>query len=396
MGIPKFYGTWLKSKGYPNVLLRSVPRAVTGLYIDANGIIHTSAAKIYGYSSDTTPEYLKLVTESAKKNPQALEYDLFTLIIHTIVNLVNQVTGGTSLETLVIAIDGVAPLAKIQQQRQRRYRSAETPRSFLFDTNSITPGTEFMMRLSTYIKRWFSLNPTAINAEKIIYSSHMTPGEGEHKIIDFMRFGTVQQSTGAHIFYGLDADLIMLALVAPFNNIYLMREDIRDIVSIDNLKIALQTDLESETALSDFIVMMTLLGNDFLPACPSLHDMVYSLDLMFRVYRSINLPLTTIPSSSNPIGAINWPHLASFIATLSQFENTLLEYESNKSFKYPSRMLTVSTTIIQSFTGPTRRQFDPELFRSAWYTNELGPKTDPTLLMQLNRIRIHFQFLLRE
>ena len=62
-----------------------------------------------------------------------------------------------------MAIDGVAPRAKMNQQRSRRFRTAldaekamekavkeglEMPKDPPFDSNCITPGTEFMARLT--------------------------------------------------------------------------------------------------------------------------------------------------------------------------------------------------------------------------------------------------------
>ena len=67
-----------------------------------------------------------------------------------------------------MAIDGVAPRAKLNQQRSRRFRSAKDlaeatkdldlssqdggKGSTVFDSNCITPGTEFMARVSDTIK----------------------------------------------------------------------------------------------------------------------------------------------------------------------------------------------------------------------------------------------------
>ena len=68
---------------------------------------------------------------------------------------------------LYMALDGVAPRAKMNQQRQRRFRAAADAAVVLeearrrgevvgdllpFDSNQITPGTEFMKKLSDNLK----------------------------------------------------------------------------------------------------------------------------------------------------------------------------------------------------------------------------------------------------
>ena len=66
---------------------------------------------------------------------------------------------------------GVAPRAKMNQQRSRRFRSSKErevlisdyvakegklPDEESFDSNCITPGTEFMYRLGIAFRRWIA------------------------------------------------------------------------------------------------------------------------------------------------------------------------------------------------------------------------------------------------
>lgn len=168
-------------------------------------------------------------------------------------------------KVLYLAIDGVAPRAKMNQQRSRRFRSAKeaetsasealaranymstTPSTATsdinrFDSNCITPGTDFMLKLTFAIQKWVAYKQTTdafwMNGADVIISGPDVPGEGEHKVMDFIRETRQAVETGVateqqqhywqphytHILYGLDADLIMLGLVTHEPNFMLLRE----------------------------------------------------------------------------------------------------------------------------------------------------------------------------
>lgn len=146
-----------------------------------------------------------------------------------------------------MAIDGVAPRAKMNQQRGRRFRSAHTaaeqmkeavnrgeilPSEDRFDSNCITPGTEFMARLQNELEYFVTekiTNDVLWSKVQVILSGHQVPGEGEHKIMDYIRF--MKSCPGynpntRHCLYGLDADLIMLGLCTHEPYFSLLREEV--------------------------------------------------------------------------------------------------------------------------------------------------------------------------
>jgi len=381
MGIPYFY-RFIRNKDYKGVLRRGVPKYVSSFMLDFNGIIHKVAQIVYAYGEGNDPQRRKLVEQA---DPQILEAEFYQALATKLSEIIFQVN---PQDILVIAVDGVAPQAKMSQQRQRRFKSAiERSQNSVFDSNSITPGTDFMMRLDNFIQRWL-VSASKILPPKTIYSSHMVQGEGEHKVLSLIREGQIK-GDGAHVIYGMDADLIMLSMLAPLDHIFLMREDIRDVIDIDNLKYALSQEIGTRTAIPDYVLMTFMIGNDFLPHMPAFDDMEEAIDTMIRVYKMLGRPLTISKTKE-----IDWDSFVLFLAEMAKEEHRLLELESHKDYKYPSRMMNASisrtqkksdggameltSTKIEIFT-----KFDPNIFRGAWYQNAFEPKGDKAVFEKL-------------
>lgn len=377
MGIPFLY-RWLRDKEYKGVLRRSVPRNVSSFSLDANGIIHNCAQIVYAYGEGNNPTRRKLL-ETA--DPNIIEAEFHKAVAIKLQSIMSQVQ---PKEILVIAIDGVAPQGKITQQRQRRFRSAmDSSDTTGFSSNAITPGTDFMIRLDNFLQRWIATYRDSL-PPKVIYSSHMVPGEGEHKIMDLMRSGEIS-GDGAHVLYGMDADLIMLSMIAPLDNISLMREDINDVLDINSLKSAIQEELKLPTALHDFVVMMFTIGNDFLPHMPSLESLSEAVKILTETYIKTGVSLVTDTD-------LDWGGVSKFLTNLALEEPALLKAEAIRDVKYPSRMLKAASKrtekireggvmkIGQKITYETT--FDYNVFRGAWYQNALVPKGQNLGLIQ--------------
>ena len=178
-----------------------------------------------------------------------------------------------------ICIDGVVPMAKIRQQRLRRFKSvwlaaaereAGLRKGDSWDSNAITPGTSFMEALAIGLQ--------GLGRDWII-SGASEPGEGEQKLMAAAR---ATDLTGKAVaVYGLDADLILLSLKAtteqPVKSWHLLREGIEfnaggnapPFATLD-IGALLQTLLPTDQAsaidyINEYICGMSFLGNDFLP-----------------------------------------------------------------------------------------------------------------------------------
>lgn len=162
MGVPRFF-RWI-SERYPKC--NSVITDLTlmpvfdNLYLDMNGIIHQCS-----HPDDNAP------------SPS--ERDMLLSIFAYIDRIVKQIV--RPQKVLYIAVDGVAPRAKLNQQRSRRFAAAKEASSSGggeedvdgFDRNCITPGTSFMARIGDKLRgfiRWKIGQDPAWSHLKVVYS----------------------------------------------------------------------------------------------------------------------------------------------------------------------------------------------------------------------------------
>lgn len=302
MGIPRFYKyiTDNFDVSRHTSFKRGHEGTVDNLYLDANGILHNCAREIY------FPKQLKRLakplpgTKKTLKKPQ--DKKVFKAITDYMVQLFDFVE---PQHLFYIAIDGPAPIAKQTQQRQRRYKAAQEKSDdelATFDTTAITPGTKWMYDLSQYIHK-FILDKKKSDSKwadcQIIFSGPDVPGEGEHKIVQYIR-DLPNREALTHCMYGLDADLFMLGLSTHCPKFYLLREDQFNQVWDDTL--FYQVDIGKlrremfemwgvgdniNSLIDDFIFCCFLIGNDFLHALPPCHKLEDSIDFIMGVRKQV-------------------------------------------------------------------------------------------------------------
>jgi len=322
MGVPTFFTHIVKN--YPNIIKKYVNNIlkVDNLYLDCNSIIYDA--------------YSKMVTD---KLTETIAISIIKSVICKIEEYINIIKPS---KTVIIAFDGVAPVAKLEQQRARRYKSwyqNEISRIIFkkdtedaWNTTSITPGTKFMDELNSNVSSYFNnLGINKVNSKgirnnnlyvkEILVSGSDKIGEGEHKLFSYIRSNLQKHNHETTVIYGLDADLIMLSInhlpICP--NIYLFRETPHFIQSIDSslepnsnyfldipeftnaLTMYMNNDKEltsqqQKNKIYDYIFLCFFLGNDFLPHFPAINIRTGGVDKMMNAYKATigesNLNLT--------------------------------------------------------------------------------------------------------
>jgi 5'-3' exoribonuclease 2 len=398
MGVPAFF-RWLVKK-YPKILQNfleeeyaevggvSLPVDISkanpngmefdNLYLDMNGIIHPCV-----HPEDVpAPE---------------TEDEMFANICLYVDRLVNAVR---PRKLLYMAIDGVAPRAKMNQQRSRRFKAAKEiseqedveerlrremveqghkfsgggKKKKVFDHNVITPGTEFMDRLAQrlrhYVHQRLSKHP-GWRGLKVVLSDASVPGEGEHKIMEFVRDQRARPGydpSMTHVIHGLDADLIMLGLATHEANFNILREVVetgrrrpgvtppapkifrdgdagipmkplqllrvpvlREYLELEFAGLAaphvLPFAFDLERVIDDFVFMCFFVGNDFLPHLPSLDIREGALDMILMLYKQL---LPALDGFLTDAGEVNLDRVDVLLARIGTLEDRIFQMRKER------------------------------------------------------------------
>ena len=292
MGVPYYFKYLVENVG--NCVIKRIANKPTILYLDFNGIVYEAKANIMKTLPETTPKMM-------------IEYHIITEVVKLMEKVIDSI-GIHKVMMVYIAIDGVAPMAKMVQQRQRRFKSVFESQLLadiaktenvekhypIWDTNAITPGTKFMQRLTDHLKAYIdSCLPSISSKVEFVLSSSDEPGEGEHKLLTHLEKHREEHKEYQKVVYGLDADLIILTLLRNFQYTYLYRESTyfpfelggprkgrassttSDVVSYLYMDVAIlrsailaefyKEPMDKARLLVDYVCLTYFVGNDFLP-----------------------------------------------------------------------------------------------------------------------------------
>jgi hypothetical protein len=401
MGVHYLYSFFISKLG-PSVNVRRLPNGIEGILFDLNGLLHQIAQSTFHYGDKDEafiaggPEGQKKAREdAATKTMEELLNDYATKLSTTLSEVITELA---PRQYLILAVDGVAPGAKIAQQRTRRYRdyalnpptediamSVESRLPGGFRTTMISPGTPFMIMVDKIIKTWILRGKKTL-PNVIHYSSHASAGEGEHKAFDALRQlfseGKIRQGKGSHVVYGMDGDLVLLSLLSPVRNMYICREDLNVCVNIDELFLHIKRSMTrdgsaptakfSDSALKrDFSVIMSLVGNDFLPATKAINKVAEGP--MLQAYTELSEPITRIDDDDG----IPYIHVASFaqmFGRIATYEKELLEKAAERETRETGTAkapIAPSKALLDAY-NPKTQNLNLETFRIGWYLEAIN------------------------
>lgn len=312
MGIPYYFYTLYKKYANAKLMVSEreiAEKKVDHLFLDYNSMIHPCAQQVL----------LALGTDGLERENEYIE----AAIIQNTMAYTRYIIGLLHPGNVYIMIDGVAPRAKINQQRERRYKSyflkklASSEGTVQWDSNKITPGTWFMRSLRKALDI-LKLECARIHDTNIFISDSDECGEGEHKMMKYIS-GTLKESKDNIYIYGLDSDLIMLSLMnIARDNIILIRDNTFNdklkecdrtftYLDVQQLGAAIYQELSSlykeqssskglchttqtfikDRLIDDYIFLCFMLGNDFVEHLPSLMIRQNGVNVITRCYVSV-------------------------------------------------------------------------------------------------------------
>jgi len=385
MGIPRFFHYCYTN--YPEILTQVFTSKgcsvdIDFIYFDLNAVIHNICQIVFEYGSGA--QHKSFLKKKTKENKTQTCYNKVCEAIEKYVNLCKPKKG------VFIAIDGVCGMAKCNQQRQRRFKSAKTNNDNIgFDPNCISPGTVFMDLLSKHVSSFLENKiQNDWSHLELIISNEKVVGEGEHKCIKHIKDNLELNS----LIVSPDADLFMLMLSChDFNSdrkLFLMRENIYDnvacnyfIVDINKLAENIvervcneenKNNIRKTEIITDFVFYCFFLGNDFLPSLPCVEIINEGMEVLFDVYSENLVEKGNLCVKQGRRLILNKDSFSSMLKKLKSLEEKTLE------IKYKKNNISNDPYLSKCILDQEGKNFDMEKYRKLYYKAKFD-KSKPTV-----------------
>ncbi len=277
MGVERFFSSLKREYNF----IHSINNKLNcdHLLIDFNSIVHI------------TSQYL--LNDSVYKSKELFEIKLIEDVGQYILDMLKVLFHAHEIKSITICVDGVPTMAKIFEQKKRRYMGdlltnlKSTLTGFTWSRNNISPGTLFMNNMMKFIKSSIFEDRIRNICHSLIHynvSGIDEMGEGEIKIIHYINKFNKKYKNDRYIVYSPDSDVIILLLMKTIEdiNINMLRYDqqkstylnpeynLVDIGHFENILFDYIQDktnikLDKEKVIMDLVFLLTIFGDDFLP-----------------------------------------------------------------------------------------------------------------------------------
>lgn len=320
MGIEKFFNS-IKQNYHIIYKLNEQKLTNKNLFFDFNSIIHViSQYVIHDLNSilkslinKEEPDkfllsYYQMHKQDPKKFSEYWSYDKVSdlIIEHIRRYLVLLIDSDfKKVDLIYIALDGVPSLAKMLEQKKRRYNGffyskykQEIINKFKLSENEklfnklkiswskmyISPGTHFMTLFEKKLKD-FNLG------KNVIISTSQEEGEAEFKIFRYIKDNNIDDV----VIYSPDADVILLSLLLNLNNIQILRYNqqessspnnfVNEVIDVSKLYKTILEYYDDNNIIEDIVFIFTFFGNDFLPKIKS-YNAKLDIELIIELYKN--------------------------------------------------------------------------------------------------------------
>lgn len=386
MGIEKFFNSLVNNETIlkNNILVLQNKISADYVYIDFNSILYKIASQI---ETDLNKLFFELIhnnndiTNESKEIAKKWKYDVknfsldnfkkyfndnfiddsfIDLIINDLNYIFSELLIGDHIKKIYISMDGVPNMAKIIEQKKRRYmgyilneskkdiyvnnkkflskeRQIYEENKIRFSRNKILGYHEFMKKISQELQNSQVIDNFKNNYKQLqsyIFSGSNNPGEGEKKIMEDI---LENSHKGKYVIYSPDADVIILSSIMTnkLNNnseMYVLRFDQQelkyDIVDINILnnnifnyiELDNQKKMSEINILNDIMFIFTMFGNDFVHKIESI-DAKKDFEILLQEYKKF---LSDHNSNIIVNENINYENLCKYIEYLANNEKDML------------------------------------------------------------------------
>lgn len=405
MGIERFFNSLVKNntvKKDGGILVLEKKIVADYFYIDFNSILYNISMKIEEQLNkllyDIIDDNKNITSESIKVahkygfdlsnptlnnfieyfNEEYVDRIILYLIVEQLELIIEELIDGDNIKSIYIAMDGIPNMAKMLEQKKRRYigyimskvkkglylqhepelsekRKIYEKYKYVFNRSKILAWHEFMNNVSELLTSTEFVDKIKKRFQKLtryVFSGANVPGEGEKKIMEDV---IENQGKGKYVVYSPDADVLILSMIMlnqtdHNNEFYVMRFDqnsceysIVDInklctntfeyikSNINNITLTNNTNLKNildkKTVINDIAFVFTMFGNDFVSKIESI-DVRNDFEVVLHIYAELMNNSQKSPYYITYYNGkkynINFVSLSIFLYKLKQDEELLL------------------------------------------------------------------------